>query len=152
MPFVHRQRRLNLGGPLAAYDDELPALCAAGIRTVVCLLNIPYDAAVYESAGFSFKCLPVPDGGAPTMDQAQEFVGFVNRRLAERQPVAVQCEGGIGRTGTMLAAYLISQGENAESAICQVRAVKKAAVETKAQVEFLEQFAAFERRRAQNAN
>lgn len=40
MPFVHPERRLNMGGPLAAYEDELPALCAAGVRAVVSLLNI----------------------------------------------------------------------------------------------------------------
>ena len=142
MPFVHPERRLNMGGPLTTYDDGLPAMYAAGIRAVVSLLNNPEDASVYEAAGFIFKCLPVPDGGAPTMHQAQDFVGFVNRRLAERQPVAVHCEGGIGRTGTMLAAYLISQGESAASAIRRVRAVRKAAVETKGQLRFLEQFAA----------
>ncbi len=145
MPFIHPERRLNMGGALTAYDDGLPAMYAAGIRAVVCLLDRPSDASVYESAGVAFKCLPVPDGRAPTMDQAKEFVRFVDRRLAERQPVAVHCEGGIGRTGTMLAAYLISQGESAESAICRVRAVRKAAVETKGQVRFLEQFAATRR-------
>src|SRR6266478_5883283 len=66
MPFIHSERRLNMGGALTAYDDELLALYAAGVRAVVCLLNIPSDAAVYESAGFAFKCLPVPDGGTPT--------------------------------------------------------------------------------------
>src|SRR5258707_1899446 len=32
MPFIPPERRLNRGGPLTAYDDELPALYAAGIR------------------------------------------------------------------------------------------------------------------------
>src|SRR5205823_8874466 len=77
MPFIHPERRLNLGGALTAYDDELPALYAAGIRAVVSLLNIPSDAAIFESAGFAFKCLPVPDGGAPTMQQALDFITFV---------------------------------------------------------------------------
>src|SRR6266852_743789 len=34
MPFIHPERRLNMGGALTAYDDELPALYAAGIRAV----------------------------------------------------------------------------------------------------------------------
>src|ERR1043166_2453422 len=45
MPFIHPEPRLNLGGPLSAYDDELPILFSAGIRAVVSLLNIPSDAA-----------------------------------------------------------------------------------------------------------
>jgi CheY-like chemotaxis protein len=32
MPFIHLNRRLNLGGPLKVFDDELPVLYSAGIR------------------------------------------------------------------------------------------------------------------------
>ena len=141
MPYVHPERRMNYGGPLDAYEDELPELYSAGIRAVVSLLNIPSDAAVYESAGFAFLCLPVPDGGAPTMEQAEQFVRFVTEQRAAQRPVAVHCEAGLGRTGTMLATYLIAQGQTAEAAIGQVRAVEKAAIETPRQVAFLEEFA-----------
>jgi protein-tyrosine phosphatase len=142
MPYVHPERRLNMSGPLAAYEDDLPVLYLSGVRAVVSLLDIPSDAALYESAGFAFKCLPVLDGGAPSVQQAQEFVAFVDRQLAAHQPVAVHCEGGIGRTGTRLATYFISRGESAASAISRVRAAKRSAVETPRQVQFLEQFAA----------
>jgi hypothetical protein len=141
MPFLHPERRLNMGGPLAAYEDELLALYAGGIRAVVSLLNIPSDAEVYESAGFAFLCLPVPDGQAPSVEHAHQFISFVANQLKHHHPVAVHCEAGLGRTGTMLAAYLISQGQSAESAIRQVRAAESSAVETRAQIRFLEQFA-----------
>ena len=141
MPFIHPQRRMNMGGSLAAYKDELPALHASGVRAVVSLLNIPSDAVVYETAGFAFTCLPIPDGGAPTIEQAQDFISFVDRQLSEHRPVAVHCEAGLGRTGTMLAAYLISQGESAASAIGRVRSAENAAIETPRQIQFLEQFA-----------
>ena len=148
MPFIHLERRLNFGGALDGYEDELPELWAAGIRAVVSLLNIPTDAAVYELAGFSFLCLPVPDGGAPTMEQATEFVTFVDEQRSSQRPVAVHCEAGLGRTGTMLATYLIAHGDTAEGAIARVRAVEKVAVETPRQIQFLEQFA--ERMRQQS--
>jgi len=141
MPFIHPERRLNSGGDLNAYEDELPELYAAGIRAVVGLLNIPSDAAVFESAGFAYLCLPLPDGGAPTLEQANEFVRFVNEQKSAQRPVAVHCEAGLGRTGTMLAVYLISQGDNAEAAIRRIREIEKSAVETTRQILFLEQFA-----------
>ena len=136
MPFVQIDRRLNGGGALDAYDDELKALHLAGVRSVVSLLNIPSDATVYKSAGFTFSCSPMPDGGAPTMEQASEFVRFVTERRAALRPVAVHCQAGLGRTGTMLATYLISQGESAEAAIRQVREVEEVAVETPRQKDF----------------
>jgi protein-tyrosine phosphatase len=115
-------------------------LYSAGIRAVVGLLNIPSDAAVFETAGFAFLCLPVPDGGSPTLEQATEFVRFVNEQRQLQRPVAVHCEAGLGRTGTMLAVYLIAQGDSAEAAIRRIREVEKGAVETSRQIQFLEQF------------
>jgi len=141
MPFVHPERRLNCGGGLEAYEDELAELYAAGVRAVVSLLNIPSDKAVFESAGFLFLCLPVPDGGAPTRDQAAEFVRFVDVKRSMGRSIAVHCEAGLGRTGTMLAAYLIAQGGTAEVAIQRVREVEKVALETSRQIQFLEEFA-----------
>ena len=141
MPFIHPERRLNSGGALNAYEDELPELYSAGVRAVVGLLNIPSDEAVFQSAGFAFLCIPVPDGGAPTLEQATEFVRFVNEQRKAQRPVAVHCEAGLGRTGTMLALYLIAQGDDAGTAILRIREVEKVAVETSRQIQFLEQFA-----------
>ena len=141
MPFIHPERRMAGGGALDKFRDELPILHAAGIRAVVSLLNLPGDAPVYESAGFSFLCLPVPDGGIPTPEQAGELIRFVNEQLVADRPVAVHCEAGLGRTGTLLAAYLISRGESASAAIERVRAAERVAVETAGQIQFLEQYA-----------
>jgi atypical dual specificity phosphatase len=142
MPFIHVERRLKRGGPLNAYDDELPVLYSAGVRAVVSLLNVPSDAVVYESAGFNFLCLPVSDGSAPDLKQASEFVRFVDGNRAAQRPVAVHCEAGVGRTGTMLATYLIAKGQTAGGAIRRVREVEPRAVETSRQIQFLEEFAA----------
>ncbi|HZQ48643.1 MAG TPA: hypothetical protein VFC07_16615 [Verrucomicrobiae bacterium] len=105
MPFIHPERRFAGGGGLRDFDDELATLYDAGVRSVVSLLSIPTDGAVYRSAGFEFLCLPVPDGCGPTVEQADEFVLFVLNQQSRKRPVAVYCEAGLGRTGTMLAAF-----------------------------------------------
>ncbi len=141
MPFVHLERRLSGHAGLMAFDDELPFLYSQGIRAIVSLLNIPSDATVFESAGFSFLCLPVLDGQAPSLEQADEFVRFVDRERTSQKPVAVHCEAGLGRTGTLLGVYLIAQGESAQTAIQRIRMVESSAVETPRQIQFLEEYA-----------
>ncbi len=53
MPFIHPERRMAGGGPLYAFEDELLALHAAGVRAVVSLLNIPSDAPVFPAVSES---------------------------------------------------------------------------------------------------
>ena len=140
IPYLDPDRRLNPGSALEAYPDELPALHQAGVRAVVCLLNIPGDREVFEAAEFEFRCFPIKDGQAPTMEQASEFVDFVDSCRVRNLPVAVFCEAGIGRTGTMLAAYLIHLGMSATEAIARLRAREPSAVETMNQIRFLMDF------------
>jgi len=139
MPFLHPERRMAGGGTLDQFDDELRILARAGIGGVVSLLNIPTDAKLYSQTGFDFICLPVADGRPPSSAQVTAFVLFVDACRSLQKAVAVHCEAGCGRTGTMLCAYLIANGLSPEDAINHVRAVEPSAVETTAKINFLYQ-------------
>src|SRR5947208_1108597 len=89
MPYVALDRRMNHGGTRDAFEDELPGLYAKGIRAVVCLLNIPSDASVFESAGFRFRCFPIADGLPPDMNVATQFLSFVDACRKGELPVVV---------------------------------------------------------------
>jgi protein-tyrosine phosphatase len=141
MPFVHPERHEAAGSALDAFADELPALWHAGIRAVVSLLNMRSAQAAYTSAGFSYLCLPITDGLAPSMEQFQTFMDFTQQQHALGHAVAVHCVAGIGRTGTMLAGHLITSGVEPEKAISQVRELRPGAVETFAQMRFLHHLA-----------
>ena len=65
----------------------------------------------------------------------------MNEQRREGRPTVVHCEAGLGRTGTLLAAYLISEGRSSEEAIRLVREVEQGAVETKQQMQFLADYA-----------
>jgi protein-tyrosine phosphatase len=141
MPFVHPDRHETPDAALDAFRDELPSLWKEGIRSIVCLLNMRSAEAAYTAAGFSFLCLPITDGLAPSMEQFQAFMEFTRQRHALGHGVAVHCVAGIGRTGTMLAGHLITAGMNADDAIARVRSLRPGAVETFAQMRFLHDLA-----------
>ena len=137
-PFLHPERRLAGGGAVDAFEDDLPLLHRAGIRAVVSLVNSPSDRTVYATAGLGFLCLPIPDGWPPTAEQVDAFVEFADRIIASGGAVVVHCHAGLGRTGTMLAAYLVRHGMTASDAIRTVRRAEPAAIETTRQVQFLQ--------------
>jgi hypothetical protein len=137
MPFIHPLRYETPGAALDAFPDELPALWEADIRAMVCLLNMPSAVDVYASAGVAFHLLPLADGTAPTFEQFQHFLAFVASQHALGHAVAVHCEAGIGRTGTLLAGFLIVSGSNLETAVTHVRSLRPGAIETNQQLQFL---------------
>ena len=137
-PFLHPERRLSGGTAVDAFEDDLPPLRHAGIRAVVSLVNSPSDRSVYATAGLDFLCRPIPDGWPPTAGQVDAFVEFADRMIASGGAVVVHCHAGLGRTGTMLVAYLIRHGMIAADAIRTVRQVEPAAIETPRQVQFLQ--------------
>ena len=137
MPLIHPERRESFGGPLNAFSDDLPLLIHAGIGAVVSLLNIPSDAPVYSTAGFGYHLMPIPDGAAPSIEQFVAFLRFVREQRALGRVVAVHCAAGLGRTGTVLAGYLIAKGSGVVSAISRIRAARPGAIETSEQLQFL---------------
>jgi len=139
MPYIALDRRMNHGGALNTYEDELLSLEQAGIRAFVCLLNLPSDAGVFESAGFEFLCTPIESGCPPSQEQVSRVTTFIDGCCTRKLPVAVFCEAGLGRTGTAIASYLIRKGMTASNAIGLVRSKEPSAIETPAQIKFLEE-------------
>lgn len=84
---------------------------------------------------------PIPDSGAPTSEQINSVLQFIDSAKAAGRPVGVSCRAGLGRTGTILACYLVSGGCNAESAINEVRKKRPGSIETKVQEQAVHDFA-----------
>jgi atypical dual specificity phosphatase len=89
---------------------------------------------------------PVEDMEAPTQDQLDRCVSAIQRAMERNMGVAVHCGAGLGRTGTVLAAYLVAKGMNANAAIARIRRLRPGSIETDEQVDAVELFA---RRRKQ---
>ena len=54
---------------------------------------------------------PVPDFTAPRLDQIERMVRFIDEQIETwEHPIVVTCQAGLGRTGTILACYLVYVG------------------------------------------
>ncbi len=129
--------QLGRGGALG---NDLVELNARGIGAVVTLTERSLAASVLAEMGFRYLHLPVQDFTPPTRGQMKTFVDFVDACSRDGIAVVAHCAAGVGRTGTMLACYLVSQGRNAQEAIAEVRQVRPGSIETAAQERSLMDF------------
>ena len=138
--------RLNwiIGDKLAGsrYPDpsDLPDIYSQGIRAIVSLEH-------YDSPESITQCrmehlnMAIPDFTAPSLSQLKRIIGFISAMIDKYKPVLVHCYAGIGRTGTILAAYLIHTGSDVDSALAKIRSRIPGAVQTADQEHILHVYA-----------
>ncbi len=122
-------------------EEDLAWLQSAGIRILVSLTEEPVPEKVLEKYGMEGLHLPVEDFTPPTLAQIDRFLEEVARARLEGFALGIHCTAGKGRTGTMLAAYLVTRGRSAEEAIAEIRKLRPGSVETPRQEERVAEFA-----------
>ena len=126
---------------------ELEAMVKDGVAWLVSLSQEkpPEDPV----AGLTRHCIDVRDFEGPTLEQFEEFIEICEVAASTAGGVAVHCRGGNGRTGTLLAAYLLwKRGLAVKEAVAEVRRFRSRAVETQRQLEALDVFHKFLKDRA----
>lgn len=129
-------------GLWGSVDQDLGEARASGIRAVVSLTERGLGAEAAARHGLAYLHLPVPDFHPPTLRQIESFVRFTGEQLEKGDgAVLVHCQAGMGRTGTMLAAYLVSTGMGANEAIETIRDLRPGSVETYSQEAIVHEWA-----------
>jgi atypical dual specificity phosphatase len=122
-------------------EAELIALKEQGIEVIVSLTETPLNPETVDRFGFEYLHSHI--SGAPTIEQLDQILKFVEQKNAQSKPVLVHCGEGKGRTGTVLAAYLIHHGLNAAGATRIVREKRPGSIQTLEQEEVLQEFEKF---------
>ena len=84
---------------------------------------------------------PIPDMTPPSLDQLMRAVAFMQDAVGQGGAVVAHCTAGIGRTGTVLAAFLVAEGMGADDAIRAVRVARPGSIETLGQEAVVVRFA-----------
>ena len=129
----------QLAGMPQPQVEDLSTLHDSGVRTIISLLEDPVGLDEYEKHNFNSMWFPVADHGVPTPDQMMKLVEYIDKQLNESNSVAIHCKGGKGRTGTILAAYLIAKGASYEQAMSQIDQAKPNAIKKEFQINFLKE-------------
>ncbi len=145
MPTGGRAFSLLNNADQAAQEElirEIEELKRLGIGAIVSLTENPLASKPLMDAGFDFLHIPVPDMTAPTPSQIENFIAFARKSIDAGRPVVLHCQAGAGRTGTMIACYLVSKGLPPLQAIREVRSKRPGAIENHYQEEAIYDYAA----------
>ncbi|CAH1153653.1 unnamed protein product [Phaedon cochleariae] len=89
------------------------------VSTIVRLNKKAYDSNKFVQAGFEHKDLYFVDGGTPSDRILDQFITLSENA---KGAVAVHCKAGLGRTGSLIACYIMKHYKfTAEEAIAWIR-------------------------------
>lgn len=132
---------LLAGMACPGYFTELTAdldyLAAEGVAVIVTLTEFALELP--PNSIFRAYHLPIEDFGAPDHDQTTQFCTLVDEAEQAGRRVVVHCLAGIGRTGTLLAAYLMWRSKlTAAQALTEVRMRRREYVQSVDQEAYLQ--------------
>lgn len=97
------------GAPMS--HEQLDSLRAQGVTAILNLCAEFCDLHDIEAAaGFEVRYLPIPDEKAPDLAALEKALAWLDEAVYLGKKVLIHCRHGIGRTGTVLNAYLLRRG------------------------------------------
>src|SRR5436309_4857345 len=101
--------------------DAFTLLWKMGIRALINLAEEPLPGEILNEVGLLIEHIPIVDFTAPTLQQVEQALAMIRFCLDRKMPVGVHYIAGLGRTGTILACYLVGEGISADQAITTIR-------------------------------
>lgn len=111
-------------------EDAFTLLYEIGIQAILNLSELSFPFKTPAKNGILIRHIPIPDFTAPTLQQVEEAVTMISSCLEQHMPIVVHCIAGLGRTGTILACYLVATKMAANNAIIVIREWRPGSIET----------------------
>ncbi|MCI0681825.1 MAG: dual specificity protein phosphatase family protein [Gemmataceae bacterium] len=121
--------------------EELIWLREQGIQLLISLTEDPMRRDWINEAGLFSMHVPVVDLFPPSQKQIELCLSAVDKARTNQFGVGIHCGAGLGRTGTILACYLVTQGLSSRDALARIRQLRPGSVETPEQEEAVAEFA-----------
>ncbi|MDA4126785.1 MAG: dual specificity protein phosphatase family protein [Thaumarchaeota archaeon] len=130
--FVWIEKGKLAGSGYPASRKQLEWIAAQGIDVVLTLTEKPLPTELTDGVSMEFVHLSMRDHGAPDPIVLDRGTTLIQTRIDEGKKVLVHCLAGEGRTGCVLAAYLIlTRKIDGDEAISFLRAIKPSFVESR---------------------
>jgi atypical dual specificity phosphatase len=128
-------------GISANIDQDLDLLKQAGITVLITLTEQDFPQHTLFQHGLRNLHFPIADRKAPSTADTDVLVNQMHDMLNHGEVLAVHCLAGLGRTGTILAAYMVKEkGISAQVALNQIRHFNRQFVQTDDQEDFLMEY------------
>lgn len=128
--FVWVENGKLAGSGYPASRSQLKWLRGQGIKAILTLTENPLPNQWLDGLAFEVHHIPMRDHQVPDTASLEEGATFIRDRLTDGKTTLVHCLAGEGRTGCVLAAYLIKdRGFTADEAIRALRRIKPGLVE-----------------------
>ena len=127
------------GSGIPTSIDEVQWVIKQGVKSIVTIREESLDDDWVKDV----KYLHVlsNDMGVPEFVDLVSAVDFIHRRITHNEPVLVHCLAGMGRTGVILACYLVKyQKMSASEATEKVREERPGSIQSYPQEEIIFQF------------
>ena len=119
------------GSGLPVTENEFKWVADKGIKSIVTVREVPLPSEWFDGGDIDYVHLRVEDFGAPTVEEIDEAVNFIDKKIRNNRPVLVHCAAGKGRTGAVLAAYIVKRQKlSAKQAIEKIRILRPGSVQS----------------------